>query len=267
MSSLSEPGRVGAPAGTAGDGSVSLSWSAPASTGGSSVTDYVIEVSTDGVSWTTVNDGTSTLTSATVSGLTNGAAYRFRVTARNSLGDGAVSFVSETITPTTTTTTTTTTIAPTTTTTTVAPTTTTTTVAPTTVAPTTTMVAPQPTSRSLVLRPFAPLATSLSTAQRQQVVRFATTLAPGENVTCIGGAGSGPLQLLRDLARLRAVAVCSLIAERNSGVSTTIDVIIRGEVQVTDRREGAERPAKTAPQVYDARDLQRRVLVVARPGR
>ena len=118
-----------------------------------------------------------------------------------------------------------------------------------------------------MLRPFAPLATSLSTAQRQQVVRFATTLAPGENVTCIGGAGSGPLQLLRDLARLRAVAVCSLIAKRNSGVRTTIDVIIRGEVQVTDRREGAERPAKTAPQVYDARDLQRRVLVVARPER
>ncbi|MEY3452849.1 MAG: hypothetical protein RL574_587, partial [Actinomycetota bacterium] len=46
VSSLSEPGRVGAPAGTAGDGSVSLSWSAPASNGGSSITDYVIEVST-----------------------------------------------------------------------------------------------------------------------------------------------------------------------------------------------------------------------------
>ena len=134
-------------------------------------------------------------------------------------------------------------------------------------ATTTTTVAPQPSARSLVLRPFAPLATSLSSAQRQQVIRFATTLAPGENVTCIGGAGSGPLQLLRDLARLRAEAVCSLIAKRNSGVSTTIDVIIRGEVQVTDRREGAERPAKTAPQVYDARDLQRRVLVVARPER
>jgi hypothetical protein len=136
------------------------------------------------------------------------------------------------------------------------------------VAPTTTTtIAPQPSARSLVLRPFAPLATSLSSAQRQQVIQFATTLAPGENVTCIGGAGSGPLQLLRDLARLRAVAVCSLIAKRNSGVSTAIDVIIRGEVQVTDRREGADRPAKTAPQVFDARDLQRRVLVVARPGR
>jgi alpha-tubulin suppressor-like RCC1 family protein len=292
VSSLSEPGRVGAPAGTAGDGSVSLSWSAPASNGGSSITDYLIEVSTDGVSWTTVNDGTSTLTSAAVSGLTNGAAYRFRVTARTAFGDGAASLVSDMVTPTTTTTTTTTvapttttTVAPTTTTTTVpptttttvAPTTTTTTVAPTTtttttttVAPTTTTtttVAPQPSARSLVLRPFAPLATSLSSAQRQQVIQFATTLAPGENVTCIGGAGSGPLQLLRDLARLRAVAVCSLIAKRNSGVSTAIDVIIRGEVQVTDRREGADRPAKTAPQVFDARDLQRRVLVVARPGR
>ena len=111
VSSLSEPGRVGAPAGTAGDGSVSLSWSAPASNGGSSITDYVIEVSTDGVSWTIVNDGTSTLTSATVSGLTNGTTYRFRVTARTALGDGAASLVSETITPTTTTTTTTTTTA------------------------------------------------------------------------------------------------------------------------------------------------------------
>ncbi|NBN97599.1 MAG: hypothetical protein EBV41_08270, partial [Actinobacteria bacterium] len=191
-SSLSEPGRVGAPAGTAGDGSVSLSWSAPASTGGSSVTDYVIEVSTDGVSWTTVNDGTSTLTSATVSGLTNGAAYRFRVTARNSLGDGAVSFVSETITPTTTTTTTTTTIAPTTTTTTVAPTTTTT-VAPTTtttttVAPTTTTTVTSttttttttvaPTTTTTTVAPTTTTTTTVAPSTTTTLAPTATTVAP-----------------------------------------------------------------------------------------
>ncbi len=37
--SLTEPGRAGTPTGTAGDGTVSLTWAAPASNGGSAVTD------------------------------------------------------------------------------------------------------------------------------------------------------------------------------------------------------------------------------------
>jgi alpha-tubulin suppressor-like RCC1 family protein len=297
--SLTEPGRAGTPTGTAGDGTVSLTWSAPASDGGAAISDYLVELSVDGNSWSTFADGTSALTSATVTGLSNSTSYRFRVTARNAVGDGVVSNTSAlvtptapttttttttttvaptttTIAPTTTTTTTTTTVAPTTTTTTVAPTTTTTTVAPTTttttvapttttttVAPTTTTtVAPAAPTRSLVIRPFAPLATSLSAAQRRQVNAFARSLSSGDDITCVGGAGDGPVRLLRDLARVRATAVCELLAKRVPGVRIVVNVAITGEIQVTERASSqAAVPVRIA-----ARDLSRRVLVVARPG-
>ena len=79
---------VVAPASGVGSGEVRLSWAAPASDGGSPVTDYVIERSTNGFTWVTVVDGVSTATSHTVSGLSNGTAYQFRVTAHNAVGDG-----------------------------------------------------------------------------------------------------------------------------------------------------------------------------------
>ena len=41
-------------------------------TGGSAITDYVIERSTDGSTWVTVVDGTSTATSHTLTGLSHG---------------------------------------------------------------------------------------------------------------------------------------------------------------------------------------------------
>jgi hypothetical protein len=290
--SLTEPGRAGTPTGTAGDGSVSLTWAAPVSDGGSAITDYVVEYSTNDTTWSTFVDGTSALTSATVTGLANATTYRFRVTARNDVADGVVSTASATVTPaapTTTTTTTTTTVAPTTTTTTtttVAPTTTTTTtttLAPTTtttttVAPTTTTLTPSP-ARSLVLRPFAPLATTLSSTQRRQVAAFAATLTAGDNITCVGGAGSGPVRLLRDLARSRANAVCALLARRVPGVRTVVGVAVSGKVQVAERvsppaMEGTQAATEIAeavsqqvlPALVVSRDLSRRVLVVAQSG-
>ena len=280
--SLTEPGRAGTPTGTAGDGTVSLTWSAPASDGGAAISDYLVEFSADGNSWSTFADGTSTLTSATVTGLSNAISYRFRITARNAVADGVVSNTSALVTPTapTTTTTTTTTVAPTTT---IAPTTTTTTtVAPTTtIAPTTTTVAPTTTTttttvaqtttttvvpvaptRSLLIQPFAPLATSLSPAQRRQVNAFAQSLSSGDDITCVGGAGDGPVRLLRDLARVRATAVCELLARRVPGVRIVVNVAITGEIQVAERVSSqAAVPVRIA-----ARDLSRRVLVVARPG-
>jgi hypothetical protein len=75
---------------TTGDMQVIVDWSPPASTGGSPITDYLIEVY-DGTSWTTFNDGGSTAPRATVTPLTNGTTYRFRVTAVNAVGSGAVS--------------------------------------------------------------------------------------------------------------------------------------------------------------------------------
>ena len=77
-----------APATGVGSGQVQLTWIAPADDGGSTITDYVIERSTDGITWTTVDDGVSTATASTVRGLVNGTQYPFRVAARNVVGTG-----------------------------------------------------------------------------------------------------------------------------------------------------------------------------------
>ena len=76
---------------SAGNGQVNLSWSAPASDGGSAISDYLIQYSTDGTSFSTFSDGTSTSTSATVTGLTNGTTYTFKVSGINAIGTGSAS--------------------------------------------------------------------------------------------------------------------------------------------------------------------------------
>lgn len=75
---------------TAGDGSVALSWTVPASNGGSAITDYIVQWRTTSGpgSWNTFADGTSTATTATVTGLTNGTSYDFQVAAVNAIGTG-----------------------------------------------------------------------------------------------------------------------------------------------------------------------------------
>ncbi|NDD05941.1 MAG: BspA family leucine-rich repeat surface protein, partial [Proteobacteria bacterium] len=86
--------------GVATDSVVSLSWTAP-SNGGSAITDYVIQYSSDnGSSWTTFSDDTSTSTTVIITGLTNGTAYAFRVAAKNSVGTGSYSSGSQGLTPT-----------------------------------------------------------------------------------------------------------------------------------------------------------------------
>lgn len=80
---------------TPGNGSVRLSWTA-GSYGGPAVEDYVVEYSTDESTWSTFDDGTSAATSATVSGLTNGTLYFFRVSATNTLGSSPFSSVAST---------------------------------------------------------------------------------------------------------------------------------------------------------------------------
>jgi hypothetical protein len=81
-------------AATTVSGQVRLSWLLPASNGGSAITDYIIQRSPNGTSsWVTVNDGVRTTTTYTVTGLTGGTRYHFRVQARNAAGIGAASNV------------------------------------------------------------------------------------------------------------------------------------------------------------------------------
>jgi len=70
-----------------------LTWSAPLSDGGASITDYLVEykLSTEPTTWTTFADSVSAITGAIVTGLTNSTSYNFRVSAINSVGAGTVS--------------------------------------------------------------------------------------------------------------------------------------------------------------------------------
>jgi hypothetical protein len=77
-----------APTAGVGSGQVKLSWVAPADTGGRAVVDYLIQRSVDGTTWTTVADGVSTTRTHLVTGLANGTRYRFRIAARNAIGQG-----------------------------------------------------------------------------------------------------------------------------------------------------------------------------------
>ena len=67
---------------TAGNTQVVLTWVTPTSNGGETITDYIIEYSSDaGVSYGQFMDGVGTGLTVTVTGLTNGTAYLFRVSA------------------------------------------------------------------------------------------------------------------------------------------------------------------------------------------
>lgn len=85
------PGQVTGLGGTPGNAQVALSWSAPAN-GGSPITDYLVEYRTSPAgSWTTFSHTASAATSRTVTGLSNGTAYDFRVSAVNAIGTGTAS--------------------------------------------------------------------------------------------------------------------------------------------------------------------------------
>ena len=90
-----EPGAPTGLGATVNDQRVDLIWTAPASDGGQSITDYEYE---QGGSGTWISTG-STATSYMVHNLTNGQPYRFRVRAVNSVGAGAASAASPNVTP------------------------------------------------------------------------------------------------------------------------------------------------------------------------
>jgi titin len=77
-----------APAIGVDSGQVKLTWNAPASTGGAAITDYEVQRSADGITWTSIDDGRPAATSSIVGDLANGTTYSFRVAAMNSVGTG-----------------------------------------------------------------------------------------------------------------------------------------------------------------------------------
>ena len=92
------PGVVTNVVGTRGVGKVDLTWTAPVSNGGSAITDYVIQYSSDsGSNWTTFADGTLINTFTSVNGLSTGTLYTFRVLAKNAIGDGPYSTASTSV--------------------------------------------------------------------------------------------------------------------------------------------------------------------------
>jgi titin len=86
---------------TAGNAQVTLTWTAPTANGGTAVTGYAIQRSTNGgTSWSTaVADTGSATASNVITGLTNGTAYVFRVAATNAMGTGSYSAASASATP------------------------------------------------------------------------------------------------------------------------------------------------------------------------
>jgi predicted phage tail protein len=85
---------------TRGDRQVSLTWKAPTSNGGSAITDYVVQSSTDGgKNWKAVAHATSVSTALTVTGLVNGTSYVFRVATVNDVGTGAFTAATTAVVP------------------------------------------------------------------------------------------------------------------------------------------------------------------------
>jgi hypothetical protein len=95
--SVSAPGAPSAVLAVAGPQSVLVTWEAPASDGGATITAYQIDYSSDaGTTWTTT--ATDTTMSHTVEELTAGSEYVFRVSATNSVGTGDASVASTAVT-------------------------------------------------------------------------------------------------------------------------------------------------------------------------
>jgi len=83
-----------------GNASLAVTWTAPASTGGSAITDYLVKYSSNGGStWTNFVHPVSTVPSLTVTGLSNGTAYVIKVIAKNAVGISPPSANSAPVTP------------------------------------------------------------------------------------------------------------------------------------------------------------------------
>ena len=100
VGALNAPTGVTAAPGTScinGESCIEVAWTAPTIDGGSAIDAYEVEYSSDGgATWTHGSYATLT-TSAGVYGLSSGRSYQFRVRARNGIGWGPYSAVTETV--------------------------------------------------------------------------------------------------------------------------------------------------------------------------
>src|SRR2546426_10778016 len=87
------PGPPRAVTATAGNNQATVTFTAPSSNGGTTITQYTVTANLGGVTATGVSSP------ITVTGLTNGASYTFTVTATNSAGTGAALGASNAVTP------------------------------------------------------------------------------------------------------------------------------------------------------------------------
>jgi hypothetical protein len=90
---ITAPGAPTAVTAAAGNAQATVSFTAPVSNGGAAITGYTVTSTPGGIT------ATGTASPITVTGLTNGTAYTFTVTATNSAGTGAASGASGSVTP------------------------------------------------------------------------------------------------------------------------------------------------------------------------
>ena len=96
---LGAPATPAKPTASAGDGQATVSWSAP-DDGGSTITKYTVTPYIGSTAQTPKDvTGNPAATSTTISGLTNGTAYTFKVSATNAVGTSAQSAASDPVTP------------------------------------------------------------------------------------------------------------------------------------------------------------------------
>ena len=260
--------------GVAGDTQASVSWGAPTSDGGSDITDYIVEYQQDGAAtWSVFADGTSSITSATVTGLTNARAYQFRVSALNAVNTSATSGASVAVTPDTTTTTTSTTttttvptggssgVAPTAISTTSLPTSTTLKASTTTVHSSTSVALPlaRRALSALVVPAFSSYAVALASPQQQALVRYSKQLRAGDNVRCVAYSEPNPFGVVTRISAKRAQAVCAFLALRVPGVRTAWSAQMGPTTGISAASATLMGQAK-------ATNLARRVVVTATPG-
>jgi Fibronectin type III domain len=97
VASTTVPGTPTGVTATAGNAQADVSWAAPATDGGSAVTNYIVTPYAGATAGTPKEVGN--VLSTTVTGLTNGTAYTFKVKAKNAVGEGPESPPSNEVTP------------------------------------------------------------------------------------------------------------------------------------------------------------------------